>query len=158
MNFRKIKRVVKYHFIRLFRIKSGAKQVAFGFSLGFIPNWFPTFGLGPIISVAISKPLKANLVAAIIGGVSGAFIWPFLFYLNLKVGKFLVHLGTHIASIEENNIESVKLFYYKTKTIGIEFILGALVNCLTFGLISYFLLYFILTRHRHFYLRILKKW
>ncbi len=158
MNFQNIKRVAKYHFIRLFRIKSGAKQVAFGFSLGFIPNWFPTFGFGPILSVAISKPLRANLVAAIIGGLSGAFLWPFLFYLNLKAGNFLVHIGTHLSSIEKEDIEAVQLFYYKTKTIGLEFLIGALVNCTLFAVISYFSLYFILSRHRHFYLRLIRKW
>lgn len=153
-----IKRIIKYYFIRLLRQKSDAKDVSLGLAIGFVPNWYPTFGLGPIISIALAKIFRTNLVSAFIGGISGSIIWPFLFYLNYKVGNFVLHFGSNITGkINGRHLESVNLFYYKTKTIGFDFFIGSVINVVVFGIIIYFVCYIIFSKYRAFYLRIMKK-
>lgn len=55
-----IKRILKFYLIRLFRLKKGAKQISLGLVAGFVPNWFPTFGLGPLISVVLARLVRGK--------------------------------------------------------------------------------------------------
>jgi uncharacterized protein len=57
-------RKFKYNLVRILRVNDSPHQVALGFTLGFIPNWYPTFGLGVILSVGLAKSVKSNTVAA----------------------------------------------------------------------------------------------
>jgi len=152
------KRTIKFYLLRLFRIKSKTKHIAMGFSLGFIPNLFPTFGLGPVISVAIAKLFKTNLISAFIGGISGTFIWPFLFYLNYAVGRAVLSVGNRIPHIGEHHIKSIHLFYYKTMHIGIDFFIGAIINTIVFTPLMYLVIYIIFTNYRTHYLKKIKTW
>src|SRR5690606_24397682 len=97
----KITRRIRYYLIRLFRLKSSPHHVALGLMIGFIPSWFPTFGLGPFLSVSLAKFIKANKISALIGGVIGTPIWPLLFFLNYKVGSFIFDRKPKIDEIDE---------------------------------------------------------
>lgn len=151
-----IKRKTKYYLIRLLRLKTDAKDIAFGLTLGFFPNWFPTFGTGPIISIALAKLFNTSVISAFIGGVAGALLWPILFFLNYKTGNYLLDFSSSITDINEAEIEAVNLFYYKTKKIGYEFLSGAIVNSIIFSFIIYFTSYVIFKKYRYLYLKLLK--
>lgn len=150
---KKLPRTIKYSLIRLLRINSNAKDISFGLVLGFLPNWIPTFGFGPVISIALAKLFKANIVSAFIGGISGALLWPVLFVLNYKVGNFLLSISSSVTPINDAEIEAVNLFYYKTKNIGVEFLVGATVNIIIFSLIFYFAFYYLLKKYQKLYLK-----
>ncbi|NBI28844.1 DUF2062 domain-containing protein [Chengkuizengella marina] len=131
-------RGVKYYCIRLFRLKSGAKQISLGFSLGFIPCWFPTFGIGPMLSIALAKIFKVNMVATIIAASLGSFIWPVLFIGNYQIGEWLFFRLEHM--------DALSMTY--------DFMIGAVINSILSSVILYFVLYFLFKRYR---ITILKK-
>ncbi len=151
-----IKRSIKYNVIRLLRLKSDPKEIALGLSLGFIPNWFPTFGFGPAISVAIGRLFKTNLISAFIGGISGTIIWPVLFYLNYKVGHLILDFGSTPTTINMRHINHLGAHIH-TKKIGLDFLLGSFINVILFSLIIYFVTYMILIKYRFISLRKINK-
>lgn len=142
-----IKRILKFYLIRLFRLKKGAKQISLGLVAGFVPNWFPTFGLGPLISVVLARLVRGNIPAAIISASLGSLIWPFLFYLNYKVGcLFLYPTPAHAEEVNKGLLNAAQ-------DISILFFVGAFLNTILFGTLSYFLFYFIFSQYRDVILR-----
>ncbi len=154
----KIKRRLKYYLLRLFRLKAGPHQIAMGLTLGFVPNWFPTFGLGPMLSVGLAKLTGVNLIAAVIGGVLGAPIWPVLFLLNYKVGSLIFSEPSKV-----NDIEEVDYYEAIDDTVGvtsgsIQYITGTLVNVVLSSLLVYLSIYLLFRRYRLNILLKLRYW
>lgn len=153
----KLLRNIKYYCIRLLRLKNSSHQISLGFVLGFLPCWFPTFGIGPLLSVGISKIMRGNVVAAIAAASFGSILWPVLFYLNYKTGSFLVfdhpqHLQTpDIEYYPEHYIPSAKGTFHK---LSKSFIVGSVINSLLFTVIGYIVLRIIFSFYRE---KILKK-
>src|SRR5690554_3464764 len=86
---RKLWRGIKYRLINILRIKAGAHQIALGFVMGFFPCWFPTFGIGPALSVGMTKLIKGNVMTAIFAAAVGSIFWPVLFFMNYKIGAIM---------------------------------------------------------------------
>ena len=154
----KIKRRFKYYFIRLFRLKGSPHQVAAGFTMGLLPSWFPTFGLGPLLSIGLAKLSRTNEIAAFVGGVLGTPIWPILFLLNYQVGSALLDKQPKIDELEEVDYTSALQHTLdgvnNIQSSGYSFLLGAIINILISSFIIYFLVYFLFKRYR---VRILSK-
>ncbi|MEK5186242.1 DUF2062 domain-containing protein [Solibacillus sp. FSL W7-1324] len=154
----KITRVIKYNLIRLFRLKSGPHHVASGITIGFIPSWLPTFGLGPVLSVGLARLVKANTVSALVGGVLGTFIWPLLFFLNYKVGSLLLDRNIRVEEVEEvEYIDAVEHTYtgiVNSHSSGFTFLTGAMCNIVISSFLIYFMVYIMFKTHR---VRILNK-
>jgi uncharacterized protein len=154
----KITRSIKYNLIRLFRLKSSPHQVALGFTTGLIPSWFPTFGLGPILSVGLAKLVRANTVSAIVGGVIGTLIWPLLFLINYKVGSSLLDRKNNVDELGE--VKYINAIYHTFEGIiglhprGFLFLTGAVVNILISSTLIYFIVYLLFKKYR---VRILNK-
>jgi uncharacterized protein len=144
----KLSRKIKFHLIRLFRIKASAHQVALGFTIGFVPNWFPTFGLGPILSLGLAKFARVNLISAVAGGLIGTLLWPILFFLNYRSGSLLHMKSSRVDEIEEVEylevVETVSNFH----TGSTLFLTGALINILLFSILLYWIVYFIFKKYR----------
>ena len=154
----KITRTVKYNLIRLFRIKSGPHQVASGFTIGFIPSWLPTFGLGPVLSVGMARLVKANTVSALVGGVMGTFIWPLLFFLNYQVGSLLLDRNTKVIELDEvEYIDALEHTYtgiVSSHSSGFIFLTGAMCNIIISSMLIYIMVYIMFKTNR---VRILNK-
>lgn len=144
---------MKYYLLRLFRLKSGAHQVALGLAIGFTPCWYPSFGIGPVISVLLAKIVKANIVAAFIAAMFGSFVWPMLFVLNYRVGKALLFFRSDNAPGDET-AQSPTIEFDSIKAVGMEFLAGSVFNMTVFGVISYLIFFTIFKRYR---LAILRK-
>nr|WP_304220036.1 DUF2062 domain-containing protein [Fredinandcohnia onubensis] len=150
-------RKFKYNLVRILRVNDSPHQVALGFTLGFIPNWYPTFGLGVILSVGLAKLVKSNTVAAFVSGVLGAPLWPVLFLLNYKVGSLLLDKSTKVEELEdvayadalEHTIDGVNSFFSK----GFTFLEGALINTILFSICIYFIVKFLFKMYRKGLLR-----
>ncbi|WP_099354764.1 DUF2062 domain-containing protein [Fredinandcohnia onubensis] len=150
-------RKFKYNLVRILRVNDSPHQVALGFTLGFIPNWYPTFGLGVILSVGLAKLVKSNTVAALVSGVLGAPLWPVLFLLNYKVGSLLFDKSTKVDELEdvayadalEHTLDGVNSFFSK----GFTFLEGALINTLLFSICIYFIVKFLFKMYRKGLLR-----
>lgn len=148
----KITRVIKYNLIRLFRLKSGPHQVASGVTIGFIPSWLPTFGLGPVLSVGMARFLKANTVSALVGGVLGTFIWPLLFFLNYKVGSLLLDRNTKVDELDEvEYIDAIEHTYtgiVSSHSSGFIFLTGAMCNIVISSIFIYIMVYIVFKTYR----------
>lgn len=130
-----IERYFLFHSIRLFRIRGQNERIARGFALGFIVNFFPTFGFGVLISGFVARAFGGNAVAGLVGGALLTFFWPVLFYLNMRIGRFFVKppiVVDELADVTEKTVS--------TLVWGQTFMAGAIVNSIIFGGTAYFIL------------------
>ncbi|MCL4176950.1 MAG: DUF2062 domain-containing protein [Verrucomicrobia bacterium] len=128
----RLERWVIYYTIRLFRIRSTTEHIARGFAIGLIVNFFPTFGLGMLISGFLAKAIGGSAIAGLVGGAALAFAWPVLFYLNLRTGSIFRQ-----PSIVVEDFDDVTPKVMDTLMWGKTFTLGAILNSLLVGLAAY---------------------
>lgn len=148
----KIKRRLKYFLLRLFRLKGSPHQIAAGVTIGFLPSWFPTFGLGPVLSAALARLIKANAFAAVLSGLVGTIIWPLLFLLNYKVGSFIADQQPKVDEVEEvNYIEALNHTvdgFENVRSGGYMFIVGAVTNIAISSIVIYISVYVLFKKYR----------
>lgn len=138
-------RKIKYLLLRLLRIKGNAHKIALGFTIGMLINFVPSFGLGPLLSAAGAKLLRANPVAGFIGGLSLLWIFPILFYLNVVVGEWFIPIEVNdLEDSLEDTEEAIEVGFQ----IGKAFLIGMVINMITFGMITYFLIYTVIKKYR----------
>jgi uncharacterized protein len=145
----KLKRRTRYYLLRVSRLKASPHEVALGVTLGFIPNWFPTFGLGPILSVGIAKLAKVNVFAAVMGGIIGTPLWPVLFWLNYQVGGLLHDKPSEVDQLEEvEYIEAVNDTVGSIQSGSLQFLTGTFINILVSSMALYLLVLMIVRIYR----------
>lgn len=145
----KLKRRFKYYLLRLFRLKAGSHQVAMGLTLGFVPNWFPTFGLGPMLSIGLAKLTGVNMVAAVIGGLMGAPIWPALFFLNYKVGSLVFMKPSKVNDLHDvEYLEAVDDTVAGMNSGGLQYLTGTVLNVLVSSAFIYLSIYMLFKKYR----------
>lgn len=132
----------KFLIIKLLRIRDKAHSVAIGFTGGLLINFVPSFGLGPIISVGVAKLFRGNLVAGFIGGISLIWAFPILFYLNLMTGNLFIPLKEHADVEYQSTIVQMGVY------LGKSFLFGMLLNMIIFGILTYLLIYFLISKYR----------
>ncbi|WP_040949293.1 DUF2062 domain-containing protein [Gorillibacterium massiliense] len=154
---RKLQRNAKYYTLRLFRTNKSDHNITVGFVAGFFHCWFPTFGFGMVISIGLAKLLRGNMVAAVISGMIGSFLWPALFFLNYKIG----FLTRHLFVIPVNKLHRVighpvpDFSYTETAhhfsvlgRAGLNFLVGSCINSFVFSILGYFIVRFVLGKVR----------
>ncbi|MBY0097367.1 DUF2062 domain-containing protein [Mesobacillus maritimus] len=145
----KLKRRTRYYVLRFVRLKANPHQVALGVTLGFIPNWFPTFGLGPILSMGLAKLSKGNVFAAALGGIVGVPLWPVLFWLNYQIGGLFHDKPSQVDEIEEvEYIEAINDTVESIQTGSEQFLTGAIMNILVSSVILYILTFVLFSKYR----------
>jgi uncharacterized protein (DUF2062 family) len=153
---KKTQRKIKVLLLKLLRIKDNAHDIAWGFTIGLIINFVPTFGMGPIISPISARLLRGNSTAGFIGGVSIIWAFPILFYLNVVVGHLF--LPVEVTELNEG-LENTEEALAVSAEIGIAFLIGMVANLFIFGCISYFLTYTVIKKFRYKLLRaIYERW
>lgn len=158
-------RKLKFYFLKLLRIRKSDHVVAIGFTAGFFHCWFPTFGIGMLLSVGLAKLLRGNIVAAVISGSIGSFLWPGLFFLDYKTGFMLEKLFLpNLSLLHPWNKKVPEADYSETVDhlssfgdIGLNFLAGSIVNSILFSIAGYFAIRFVLKHYRLPLLRKLKR-
>lgn len=157
----RIHRRLKYYCLRMIRTNNGNHSVAIGLTLGFFPCWFPTFGIGMVASVALSRVFKGSIPAAVLSAILGSFTWPVLFFLNYKVGSVIRSLfySGHVEFEEVilspppvSNYEETFEGLQRLGNIGTDFLVGSVTNSILFSLLGYGAVLLLLHRYRHFLL------
>jgi uncharacterized protein (DUF2062 family) len=159
----KLFRKLKYYSLKLLRIRKSDHTVAIGFIAGFFLCWFPTFGVGVLLSVGLTKLLRGNLVATLISSTLGSLLWPLLFFLNYKSG-FIIGSLLHSPSyqledaleepIPDPDYSEAADHFNSISDIGLSFLTGSIINSIFFSVIGYFIVRFAL---KHYRLPLLKK-
>jgi uncharacterized protein len=120
--------------------------------MGFIPSWFPTFGLGPVLSVGLAKLVRVNTVAAFVGGVIGSCVWPLLFLFNYKIGSLILDRKSKIDELEEVDYRNALIHTLdgieSIHTSGYLFLTGAIINTLITSIFLYFIVSFLFRKYR----------
>ena len=125
----RLRRGTKSLVLRVCRVKDASERVARGFALGMIINFIPSFGFGVLISGFVARLFGGNVIAGLAGGASLTFFWPFLFYLNLRMGGLLVRPEVEVQDVAEINEKSMNALMW-----GKSFIVGMSVNIVLAGL------------------------
>jgi hypothetical protein len=128
-------RYVVYNVIRLVRVRGQSERVARGFAAGLVVNFFPTFGFGVLISGAFARVLGGNVVAGVVGGATLNFVWPLLFYVNIRVGSLFLPSPIPVEDLDDVTETTMSALMW-----GKTFTVGALVNIVLVGLAVYLLL------------------
>lgn len=147
-----LERCLVLNLIRLFRIRAHSEKVARGFALGFIVNFFPTFGFGFVISTALARILGGNAIAGFVGGITLTFFWPLLFYMNLRTGTLFVAPPLIIDDLDDVNKKTMNALVW-----GKTFVFGLVVNCVLAGVTVYVVLRLVYDQMRPFVLRYLRQ-
>jgi len=86
---RGIRDIFLYQAVRFFRLGGTREKAARGFAIGLACCFYPTFGLGGFLGGFLAGLCRASMVAGFVGGTTLAFVWPFVFYLNIRTGGLL---------------------------------------------------------------------
>jgi len=129
--------------LKFFRVHDDQRRIAWGFTLGMVINFFPTFGFGLAFSGIFARLCGGNMVAGLAGGVGLVAFWPLLFYLNFKTGDWLCG-----SSFQALTVDHAAFFQWKTIMWGQSFMMGAVFNGLVVGLVVYFMIQFLFKRLR----------
>ncbi|MBM7662395.1 uncharacterized protein (DUF2062 family) [Bacillus mesophilus] len=149
-------RKIKYLLIRLFRIKSNAHSIAVGFTVGSLMNFVPSFGLGPLLSAASAKLVRANTLAGFIGGLSFLWLFPLFFYLNVIIGELFIPID--VFELEESLGDTEEAIEASFQ-VGKAFLFGMVINLVVFGLVIYLLSYMMIRKYRSEVLQLIcQKW
>ena len=160
-------RRLKYYILRTLRMQNSDHRIALGFAVGFFPCWYPTFGIDLLLAPLLSRLVRANIPSAFLAASAGSVLWPILFYLNYRIGVF-VHLFTTFPQtfeIEDALSVPVPETDYRIETshfgrlgdMGVNFLVGALINSILSTLILYILLRIMLSVYRRPLLHKIKK-
>lgn len=153
----KLIRRTKYYCLKILRIKKSDHKIAIGFISGFFHCWFPTFGIGMLLSIALAKLLRGNLAASIIASSIGSVLWPFLFFLNYKIGYILSSLTSSpsfeldealAVPVPEPDYSEAADHFGSIANMGMNFLVGSLVNSLLFSIVGYYIVRYALKRYR----------
>ena len=88
---RRLKRWVRYQYIKLVRLDDSPEKIAKGFALGVVLGILPTFGLGVVAAIILAGYLKINKVSAVIGTfIMNPWTSPFFWALSYLAGSLLL--------------------------------------------------------------------
>jgi uncharacterized protein len=138
-----IRDLLLYQAIRFFRLRGTREKAARGFAIGLACNFYPTFGLGGILGGFLARLSGGSLVAGFIGGTTLAFIWPIVFYINIRTGALFLRPAIVIDDLEDVTERTLSALLW-----GKTFAIGAIVNSLIAILISYLLFLLMFARVR----------
>jgi uncharacterized protein (DUF2062 family) len=137
--------------IRFFRLRGSREKGARGFAVGLACNFYPTFGLGAVISGFLAKLVGGNVVAGFIGGSTLAFFWPLLFYANMRVGSLFLRPPVIVADLGDVTPHTISRLVW-----GQTFLIGSLINSLLAATAAYFAFLLLYERVRPHALRWLR--
>ena len=137
-------RRVKYFLLKFLRLKDSPRSAALGFALGAISNFLPAIGIGGLLAAFLAGIFRVNILASIIGHYVFAPIFPFLLYLNVRIGHLI--LGGQMGDFGQTLHNLVNLDFQSLGPITKAFSLGAGINIGLAGIVL-FLISFRMFKH-----------
>lgn len=132
-----------FHVIRLCRIRAASEKIARGFALGIVPHFFPTFGLGALVSAFIARVCGGNGMAGLVSGALLTPFWPFFFYMNVNVGSWLLH-----TTVQADEASALTTQAAGALVVTRNFSVGGIINAALIALTAYLVLLAIYERIR----------
>ena len=135
------RRRLKYYLLKLFRLHDSPKAVAGGIAWGAYVHFYPTFGLGPFLAVALARLFRTNMVAATVGWAVFMPLFPFFFYLNFIVGDWLTGVPTENIWQAIQGMSNIRWrdLWMLGKAFTMGFLVNGLIEVISFWWIGYIL-------------------
>jgi len=90
----KFDRLAKYYFLKIIRLKEEPRELAMGMAAGIFSAMMPIMPFHIALALALAIFLRASKITAVIGcWVSNPFNWYILYFLNYKIGAFILGLA-----------------------------------------------------------------
>lgn len=141
-----------HQMVRFFRLSGSREKGARGFAIGLACNFYPTFGLGAVLSGFLAKAVGGNVVAGFIGGSTLAVFWPLLFYFNMRVGSLFVRPPIAVDDLDDVTVPNMCALAW-----GQTFAIGSVINSVIAATVAYFGFLVLYQRIRPAALRWLRK-
>ncbi|MEH7459042.1 group-specific protein [Bacillus pseudomycoides] len=164
--FQRIWRVLKFYYYNLLRSPEGARKVSLGFAIGFGLEMLViyTASLVYLMFYPIVRLAKGSFPAAVIGNLIGkiSFLPVFLFPVGYALGKFLYpfevkiihHKPYTISDLFSSNIFTMLKSLLQSE---VYVLIGMTILGAVFGVISYFVVYYLYEKNRKLRLKKRKK-
>ena len=128
----------------LWNQEGSPSQRALGFGVGIFSGCFPFFGLQTLMGVFLAKILKGNSILAAFGTwISNPFTYVPLYYLNYKLGSFILNKDRNIVDISHI---ATKELWSQGWYLSSRLIMGSILMGLFAGLLGGLILYFCLKK------------
>lgn len=90
----KLSRHAKYYYLRFIRLRGEPHELALGMALGIFSGMLPIIPFHTATAIALALILKGSKITAAIGvWISNPFNWYLLYYLNYRIGAFILGLS-----------------------------------------------------------------
>ena len=133
-------RKIKYAFIRISSARGSVNEIASGASLGAFFAVFPTFGIGVLMVIILSRIFHFNLIAALSSSIiSNPLTSPFFMLLSFKIGSLIMS-----PEIDFN----LKEWKHQLGEAGLTILIGAVIVSSTVSLIVYFGVKYFVQKYR----------
>lgn len=134
-------------FLKLFRLNYSAKVISAAFAVGVAIGFTPYPGFHTAISLAAAFMLNLPVYPILLGSlVTNPLTIVFIYAFCYKVGKWVIG-DTSSVDIDWSNVGFDELLA-AGKTIIVPLFIGSHLMALIFGVITYFVIYFIVVRYR----------
>ncbi len=135
------KKKMKQFFLDILRTNSSPRQIAAGASVGIFLSVIPTFAIGMFLALFVAWKKKWNLAATFLGTalVVNPFSASFFYLMEYKLGSLL---------IGEATTSNLSFSLGDLTLIAEQVYLGGLIMATVISIISYFLIFYLVERHR----------
>jgi uncharacterized protein (DUF2062 family) len=136
-------------FKRLLTIKGEPRHVAKGFALGSFIGMMPIPGFQMLVSLLFASIFRVHKTAAVIGVfntnvATGAFIFAFNYWL----GKTLLGLSSTFQFPDKISFNFISTILSAGRDVFVSMVAGGLITGALSGLISYYLVLYILNKRQ----------
>jgi uncharacterized protein (DUF2062 family) len=132
--------------LQLFQKEDAPLRLAIGFAFGSCTNFFPTFGFGLPLTLALTFITRTSIIGGIVGENLFKIVYPVTLYSSLLVGGLLCPLPHQPLTL--NAIMRICVSWHNVMPYAKAFLLGALVNTVLLGFALTLIVYVLVSRYR----------
>ena len=144
-----LSRRAKYYLLRFIRLRGEPDELALGMALGIFTGMLPVIPFHTASAVALALLFKGSKITAAIGvWVSNPFNWYLLYYLNYRIGAFILGLSRDTRGFSsvmesirqgEEGMSFILGIAHASSEIIAAFIIGGLIMGIIASVPSYFI-------------------
>ena len=142
-------RIARYYYLRFIRLRGEPHELALGMALGIFSGMLPIIPFHMALGVALALVFKGSKITAMLGTwVSNPLSGYFLYYLNYKIGAFVLGLSKDTRIFEsligsfhtgEEGMALILKLVHASGTIIGAFAIGGLIMGFIVFLPAYFI-------------------
>jgi uncharacterized protein len=141
----RIKRWVRYNFLRIIRTKGTPHSTALGMGVGVFVGFLPIIPFQTAVALTVSFALRCGKVSAVLGTlVTNPLNIPIMYYLFYRVGSLVVPVGHY--RFDPKHVELASLFH-KGWEVVLSMFIGGLLFAIPGSVGAYFLTLFTIRRY-----------